>query len=79
MAKDDSNGFGAVRRPNNDTRIRYVEPNDIYGEINGVPTTPESSAGLRMARMERQRVQIPGRMSIPGTRPGPTGHTGFRS
>ena len=41
MSKDDSNGFGTVRRPNNDTRIRYVEPNDIYGDINGVPITPD--------------------------------------
>lgn len=41
MAKDDSNGFGFVKRPNGGTRIRYVEPNDIYGEINGVPVTPD--------------------------------------
>lgn len=41
MARDDSNGFGIVKRPNGTTRIRYVEPNDIYGEINGVPTTPD--------------------------------------
>ena len=40
MANNDSNGFGIVKRPNG-SRIRYVDPNDIYGDINGVPVTPD--------------------------------------
>lgn len=37
----DSNGFTPVGRPDNKTRIVYVDPNDIYDDINGVPLTPD--------------------------------------
>lgn len=37
MTSYESNGFS----PDNKTRILYVDPNDIYGDIDGVPLTPD--------------------------------------
>ena len=37
----DNNGFAPVSRPDSKTRIIYVDPNDIYGNINNVPLTPD--------------------------------------
>ncbi len=37
MANYDSNGFS----PDKNTRIVYVDPNDIYGYVNGVALTPD--------------------------------------
>lgn len=37
----DTNGFAPLSRPDNKTRIIYVDPNDIYDDINGVPLTPD--------------------------------------